>query len=167
MSGDPAGHDVPPAPIVSITPSIRAARRDDLGAIAAIERVAFTDAWSRASFAEVLAHPLSRMLVADDAGDVVGYIVARYVVDEAEIANLAVATTHRGRGIAARLLDTALDIGRGLGTTQVFLEVRDSNIAARALYAGRGFEELGRRARYYVRPVEDAIVMRKMLGAGG
>lgn len=167
MPGDAARHDVPREDAAAPVCGIRPARRDDLDAIAAIERASFTDPWSRASLAAVLGHPLTRMLVAEDAGHVVGYIIARYVVDEADIANLAVDVPYRGRGIAARLLDAALDIGRQLGTTQIFLEVRDSNRAARALYAGRGFEEIGRRARYYVHPVEDAIVMRRTLGGGG
>jgi ribosomal-protein-alanine N-acetyltransferase len=55
----------------------------------------------------------------------------------------------------------------GLGAEEIFLEVRESNAAARALYAGFGFREVGRRARYYSRPVEDAIVLRAANSAAG
>ena len=99
-------------------------------------------------------------------GGVVGYVVAWLVVDEAEVANIAVASEARGLGVGARLLDDALDAARRHGATTVYLEVRDSNAAARALYASRGFQQIGRRRHYYRKPVEDALVMRRELDAG-
>lgn len=96
-------------------------------------------------------------------GDVVGYVVAWLVVDEAEVANVAVAPEVRGRGVGARLLDDALAAARDRGAAVAYLEVRDSNAAARALYASRGFEQVGRRRNYYRKPVEDALVMRREL----
>jgi len=89
--------------------------------------------------------------------------VAWSVVDEAEIANLAVANDVRRAGVGARLLDHALDIARERHSYVVFLEVRESNAGARALYASRGFEVAGRRAKYYRKPVEDALVLRREL----
>ena len=96
-------------------------------------------------------------------GRIYGYVVAWMVVDEAEIANLAVADDARGTGIGARLLDHAIDAARGRKSRVVFLEVRESNAPARALYASRGFEVAGRRAKYYRKPVEDALVLRRAL----
>jgi ribosomal-protein-alanine N-acetyltransferase len=61
------------------------------------------------------------------------------------------------------LLDAALADARSRGAAVVYLEVRDSNAAARALYLSRGFSEVGRRRSYYRRPVEDAVVMRRPL----
>jgi len=103
--------------------------------------------------------------VAEDAvsGRVLGYVVSWYVVDEAEIANLAVANDVRRAGVGARLLDHALDIAKERHSHVVFLEVRESNGGARALYASRGFEVAGRRAKYYRKPVEDALVLRREL----
>jgi len=144
---------------------IRGARRDDVDDIAAIERRVFSDPWSAGSFRALFGNPLVHFAVAEDAidGRVVGYVVSWFVVDEAEIANLAVANEVRRAGIGARLLDHALDIARERRSHVVFLEVRESNAGARALYASRGFEVAGRRAKYYRKPVEDALVLRREL----
>ena len=144
--------------------SLRRAERTDLDAVVAIERVSFSDPpWSRDSFAALVDSPRAYFTVAceDPADAVVGYVVAWFVVDEAEIANLAVAPDHRHRGIGSRLLDAALTEARLAGAVMVHLEVRDSNAAARALYGSRGFEMVGRRRRYYRDPVEDALLLRR------
>jgi ribosomal-protein-alanine N-acetyltransferase len=104
-------------------------------------------------------------VAADDATDeVVGYILVWFAADEAELANIAVAPAMRGQGVAAALLDEALASAGHRGTARMFLEVRDSNVRARELYESRGFEEVGRRRRYYRRPVEDALILRRTLG---
>ena len=136
--------------------------RDLLGEVAAIERLSFSDPWSPHAFREVLASPRAYFVGARKGvgGPLLGYVVAWFVADEGEIANLAVTPAARGRGIGARLLDAALAEGRARGAVAIFLEVRDSNHAARQLYESRGFEEVGRRRQYYRRPTEDAIVLR-------
>lgn len=146
-------------------PVIRGARRDDVDDIAAIERRAFSDPWSAGSFRALFGNPVVHFAVAEDviSGRVLGYVVSWYVVDEAEIANLAVADDVRRAGIGARLLDHALDIAKERRSRVVFLEVRESNAGARALYASRGFQVAGRRAKYYRKPVEDALVLRREL----
>ena len=80
--------------------------------------------------------------------------------DEGEILNLAVAPAGRRRGLGRALVEAMLEALRTRGIRQVYLEVRESNSSARALYASRGFKEVGRRKAYYRRPVEDAIVLR-------
>ena len=146
---------------------LRRARDADLPAILAIERASFTDPWSRSSFAAILEQPRVYFAVAlDRSGSLVGYAVAWFVLDEAELANLAVAPEARGRGIGARLLRGALDSAVERGTTTMYLEVRASNGPARALYASHGFIEVGRRASYYRKPVEDALVLRRISPAG-
>lgn len=151
---------------------VRPATRGDLARIHEIERVAFSDPWSLQSFGDLLANPRVLFAVAErderggrggGLGGVVGYVVAWFVVDEAEVANVAVAPEARGQGVGARLLDEALAVARRHGAASVYLEVRDSNVAARALYASRGFVQIGRRRRYYRRPVEDALVLRREL----
>ena len=148
---------------------VRPATRADLARVVEIERVAFTDPWSLESFAALLSKPrvlfavAERRATAGEGGELVGYVVAWFVVDEAEVANVAVAAEARGQGIGARLLDEALSVARQQGAASVYLEVRDSNAAARALYASRGFVQIGRRRRYYRRPVEDALVLRREL----
>ncbi len=140
----------------------------DLPSVAAIERAAFSDPWSLRSFREALDSPSVYFACArSDDGGVVGYVVAWFVADQGEIANIAVSPDQRGRGAGRALLDAALGEAGARGTSAVFLEVRDSNQRARELYASRGFEEVGRRRRYYRRPVEDAIVLRRTLTLAG
>ena len=144
---------------------LRGATIQDLSRVAAIERECFGDPWSLESFRALLGDPRVLFLVGVESrtGLVSGYIVMWYVVDEAEIANLAVAGDARRSGLGARLLDAALAYADERGCRTMFLEVRDSNHAARALYRTRQFEEIGRRVRYYRHPVEDALVLRRLL----
>lgn len=134
----------------------------DLGAIAELEKAAFSDPWSLASFQSVLAEPAAYVAAAREreSDGVAGYVVAWFAADEGEIANLAVREPTRRRGIGAALLDAALEEAGRRGAANMYLEVRESNEAARALYASRGFEEIGRRKKYYRHPVEDAVVLR-------
>jgi [ribosomal protein S18]-alanine N-acetyltransferase len=146
------------------TVTIEPAIRSDLAGIAELEAAAFSDPWSPASFESVLAEPAAYMAVARDAdAGIVGYLVAWFAADEGEIANLAVREPTRRRGIGAALLDGALAESLRRGAENLYLEVRESNDAARRLYASRGFEEIGRRRRYYRRPEEDAIILRRGL----
>src|SRR5205085_4757752 len=132
------------------TVTIEPALRIDVPLIAEIEQVAFSDPWSPASFESVMDEPASYVAVAREASDrIVGYVVAWFVADEGEIANLAVREPTRRQGIGAALLDGAIAEGLRRGARNLYLEVRESNDAARRLYASRGFEEIGRRKRYY------------------
>lgn len=151
-----------------MTAAIGPATVHDLASVAAIERVAFSDPWSLRSFREALdSRSVYFACARSDAGGVLGYVVAWFVADQGEIANIAVAPDQRGHGVGRALLDAALGEAAGRGISAVFLEVRDSNQRARELYASRGFEEVGRRRRYYRRPVEDAIVLRRTLTLAG
>jgi ribosomal-protein-alanine N-acetyltransferase len=140
---------------------LRRAGRADIAGIAMIERSSFADPWSERSFSEMLLHPAAIFLVAtDDASDVPrGYLITVSVADEAEILNIAVAETDRGNGIGGMLLDAAIEQVRRRGAGTVFLEVRESNAAALALYNSRGFTQRFRRSAYYRNPVEDALVL--------
>lgn len=145
---------------VSISPVGEA----DLPAIAKIERAAFSDPWSERSFREALAQPAIYFAVArSDEGEVLGYVVAWFVADEGQIANLAVAPPGWGRGIGRALLTSAMEEAVVRRVADVYLEVRDSNQRARRLYGSCGFKEVGRRRGYYRLPVEDAIVLRRTL----
>lgn len=97
--------------------------------------------------------------VAEHDGDVVGIIVTRVAADEAEILNLAVLPTLRRRGLARGLLLTALAAARAFNARRAFLEVRESNLGARAFYSRMGFTEFGRRRAYYQGPAEDALIL--------
>jgi [ribosomal protein S18]-alanine N-acetyltransferase len=158
---DVAGREEPRAPIV-----LRAARAADIDAVLAIEHASFADPWNRSAFVELLDDPRVAFLIADAGGAVRGYVVAWFVLDEGEIGNLAVASEARRQGVGARLLDGAIAAVRKSDVDTLYLEVRDSNAAARALYASRGFIEVGRRRDYYRKPKEDALVLRLDLAGG-
>jgi ribosomal-protein-alanine N-acetyltransferase len=143
------------------TITIEPALRSDLPLIAELEKAAFSDPWSPTSFESVMDEPAAYMAVARAATErILGYVVAWFAADEGEIANLAVREPTRRQGIGASLLDATLIEGRRRGALNMYLEVRESNDAARRLYASRGFLEIGRRRGYYRRPAEDAIVLR-------
>lgn len=135
-------------------------------AVHAIEQVSFTDPWSARDFRECVASDvLFLVAAARDAVD--GYVIAQDAADEGEILNLAVAPARQRGGIARALVEQVLAALAERGARKVFLEVRESNAAARALYSALGFQEVGRRSRYYRRPVEDAIVLRTAIPADG
>ncbi len=144
--------------------TIRPAAPADLDAIVEIERGSFGDPWNRALFFDALFAKHTRFDVAvDAAGTVVGYLVAQIVADEGEVLNLAVAPGRRRGGTGARLLSGLMADARARGVLAVHLDVRESNAAARALYARFGFAGVGRRRAYYREPVEDALVLRSDL----
>ena len=141
--------------------AIVAATRADLDAVERLEVVAFADPWTRQAFEAALKERHARFRVARGPdGALIGYVIAWFILDEGEIANLAVMPTSRRRGVARALLDEIIVEARESGLARLFLEVRESNAAAAALYASRGFTAIARRARYYRKPVEDAIVLR-------
>lgn len=140
---------------------IRPATPADGSALARLERVAFADPWSAASLRDLLTSSSAFGFVAEDAGEVVGYGLGRTVVDEGEVLNLAVAPTHRRRGIARALLAQVLDRFDTHPVLEVFLEVRESNLPALQLYRRHGFVPVGRREGYYHHPVEAGLVLRR------
>lgn len=140
---------------------VRPAEVRDIDRVAEIERASFGDPWSRRSFTHLVDDPRVFFRVSLlPSGELVGYVVAWFVAGEGEIANIAVVPSARGRGIGAALLDAAMEAGAEHGAETLYLDVRETNAAARALYASRGFEQVGRRRSYYRNPVEDALVLR-------
>ncbi|MGH7674214.1 MAG: ribosomal protein S18-alanine N-acetyltransferase [Gemmatimonadales bacterium] len=130
--------------------------------MAAIERDAFSDPWPEGDFRECLTAHVP-FLVATVDRTVAGYVVARHVADEGEILNLGVERGRRGQGIGRALVGAVLGDLRARGAAAVYLEVRESNAAARHLYDRLGFDEVGRRMAYYRRPAEDAIILRTVI----
>ncbi|HKW32418.1 MAG TPA: ribosomal protein S18-alanine N-acetyltransferase [Candidatus Acidoferrum sp.] len=115
--------------------------------------------WPEASVREVLLWQGILGLASEARGEVVGFLIARQVRDEAEVLNLAVAPGRRRKGEGGALLRTAVGAFRKRGVTRVFLEVRESNLAGIAFYGKHSFVQAGRREGYYRDPVEAAIVM--------
>jgi ribosomal-protein-alanine N-acetyltransferase len=148
-----------------VTALLRPAVEGDLGEIVRIERACFADPWSEESFRRLTVGEPAIFLVSVFPPDsaIAGYAIAFSVGDDAEVLNIAVDPQFRGKGLAGQMLDAVLIELGARGVRTAFLEVRESNAPARALYGSRGFGEIGRRIRYYRRPVEDALVMRKIL----
>jgi ribosomal-protein-alanine N-acetyltransferase len=94
---------------------------------------------------------------------IAGFIVSRLVAGELHINNVAVRSEFRRRGLAAQLLAAVLKQGRSNSARLAFLEVREGNVAAQGLYRRAGFKVMGRRRRYYIQPVEDALLMSLLL----
>jgi ribosomal-protein-alanine N-acetyltransferase len=139
---------------------VRTARPADLEVLAALEQRIFPDPWALASFRSFLD---GLILVAEDGEEVVGYTVARWVLEQGEILNLAVHPDHRRHRVASRLLHAGLDALWKEGVRIAFLEVRESNHGARAFYERHGFAEVGRRRNYYRTPREDALILARSL----
>ncbi|MBE7003375.1 MAG: ribosomal-protein-alanine N-acetyltransferase [Ruminococcaceae bacterium] len=146
--------------------SITLMTHDHLDEVAALERVCFSDPWSRNMLAEELDNAMSAYLVALDKedGSVVGYAGLYVVADEGYITNVAVRPESRRGGVAGALLDVLINFAEGNALAFLTLEVRASNYAAIALYGSRGFRGVGRRTNYYEHPREDAIIMTKVFG---
>jgi ribosomal-protein-alanine acetyltransferase len=142
---------------------IRPATVADVPAIAAIERACFSDPWTAAGIAETIQYGTARAYVAVDSVRVVGYVMARISGEEAEILNLAVLPDDRRRGLARQLLTAGLAALVESKVADVYLEVRESNAGAIALYQGFGFRPVGLRSDYYRNPREDALVLRAAL----
>jgi [ribosomal protein S18]-alanine N-acetyltransferase len=151
---------------------IRRAVEADVNAMVAIERASFSDPWTASAIASTLRYDHMRVLVAEERGELggdgagrpLGYVVAMVAGQEAEIADLAVSPDARRRGIGRALIDRLLADLEAEGVESVFLEVRESNRGARALYESRAFRGIGRRRGYYRLPVEDALLLKRELG---
>ncbi len=130
---------------------IRAASKQDLPTIAQIQSAAAeASQWNPGDYLTF------ECRVAEREGVVVGFIVVRAVAGECEILNLAVAPGARRQGVGRQLLSDAVQRHPG----EFFLEVRESNQAARQFYEVLGFRKITKRLQYYANPVESAIVMK-------
>ena len=142
---------------------IRRMSMQDVPAIADLEKLCFSDPWSEKSIASELTNPYSLWLVWEEDNKVLGYIGSQSVPPEADVMNLAVAPNARGRKIGRKLLTALCEVLHSHGIDKLLLEVRASNEPAIRLYERFGFEYLGKRPRYYVNPMEDALIMGKEL----
>ncbi len=132
-----------------------------IAAVAQLERENFSMPWSENVLSAELRNPLSLWLVATHNGEVIGYVGAQIVPDEADMMNIAVNAAHRREGVARSLILELLTQLKEQGVRSLSLEVRASNLAAVTLYEGLGFLQVGRRPGYYKKPKEDALILRK------
>ncbi len=136
---------------------------EDAPAIAELEKRCFSDPWSEKSIASEVHNPLAYWLVAEDGGEILGYIGSQSVLDAADVMNLAVSPDHRRKGIGDKLIKALIRHLQENGVIALLLEVRVSNAPAIRLYEKLGFVQVGRRPRYYTNPREDALILRKEL----
>lgn len=149
---------VPDAALPVILRPMRAA---DVRSVARLDRRAFPqDSWSEASFrAEVSENPLARYVVATDpAGVVMGYAGTWVLPGELHLVTIGVDPGWQGRGLGAALVLRVFALAAECEAESITLECRESNRPARGLYAQFGFEQTGRRRRYYA-DGEDALIL--------
>ena len=132
-----------------------------------IEEACFSAPWTRKMLlAELSGNPFAHFLLTKQvpqgqmgAMSIVGYLCFWVVFEEVRLMNLAVIESMRHRGIARSLVATALQTGLSQAALRAVLEVRASNQAAQCLYRSFGFSQTAIRPKYYVNPVEDAVLM--------
>jgi len=142
---------------------IRKATFDDIAGMLELDRESpAAGHWSAQQYRELIAgeQPVSRMAWVATAAkaELAGFLVAKHLVPEWELENIVVAPSARRTGVATRLLEALLSAARVTHSEAVFLEVRESNSAAQALYQKIGFRGAGRRKSYYSNPLEDAVL---------
>jgi ribosomal-protein-alanine N-acetyltransferase len=157
--------------------TIRRATAGDLAAMMHLERQCPTSAhWTEEQYHQLFAgrpQPVARLVLLAEANNpndrrdampgALGFLVARHVAFDWELENIVVSPSARRKGLGKRLLDDLLHRARDTNSDSVFLEVRESNAAARSLYEKAGFQLAGRRRSYYNDPPEDAFLYRLRL----
>lgn len=127
--------------------------------LAELDREIFSSPWSEKSFSDECKNEAAVYFVAKDNEKTVGYAGFWNVVDEGDITNIAVKEEYRRQKIASTLLEKIIEEAKKRELVLLTLEVRETNIPAINLYRKYGFEEVGKRKRYYTNPVEDAKIM--------
>lgn len=147
----------------SDNPIIREMTHKDIPEVLRIERELFSDPWPESMFHDDIRSNYSHPYVAQIDNEIAGYAILWVAPDEGHLTNMAVAKSFQRKAIAKRLLVYILNIAAGMSLAQIVLEVRPSNQPAISLYESYGFEPLAIRKKYYRKPAEDCLVMRKLL----
>ncbi|MQW92191.1 ribosomal-protein-alanine N-acetyltransferase [Acinetobacter wanghuae] len=140
---------------------IRLMQASDVSVVAKIERLVQSHPWSVKQFEEAVSSYQSTVI--EQNGQVVGFCILQPVLDEANLLLMAIDPTQQGKGLGYQILDASLNMLKN-NPIQIFLEVRESNIAAINLYQKSGFHQIDLRKNYYPNPngtKEHAIIMVK------
>ncbi|MCF2553995.1 ribosomal protein S18-alanine N-acetyltransferase [Faecalicatena contorta] len=139
-------------------------QEEELTLIADMEQQIFTDAWSENSLRETWLQPQTMMLAVWADEVIAGYVILYYVLDEGEIARIAVSQQFRRQGAGSVLFRALVEKCLGKGISRILLDVRQSNQNAIAFYRSHGFTEDGVRKRFYDHPTENALLMSLDIG---
>ncbi len=141
---------------------IRPWTAEDIPVLTKMERECFVDPWTEEMLKDCLRYPYYHCFLAEEGGQVCGYCCLIHLFEDGEIANIAVESSFRGRGIAKLLMESMHERAKTLGGVRTLLEVRKSNTPAVRLYESFGYKQYGVRARYY-EDGEDALLMERKL----
>lgn len=141
--------------------SVRNMKQQDIPFLVKLEQKLFSDAWTEMSLINTLHYRPDTSFVAELDGEPVGYLFFMAAADEGELLRIGVSPEYRRQGVGQVLLDHMDYFVLENGIYSVWLEVRESNEPARALYEKSGFVTQGCRKKYYHRPDEDAVIMSK------
>ncbi len=142
---------------------VQAGWLDEIADVAALEKDIFSDAWTENGIRNTLCQENGIVLGMWRGDLLAGYVILYYVLDEGEIARIAVDPACRRQGVATGMLGHLVKICKKKGIWRLMLEARTSNEAALSFYKKSGFTEDGVRKGYYTNPCEDAILMSKLL----
>jgi [ribosomal protein S18]-alanine N-acetyltransferase len=152
-----------------IEPRLAPMHLGQVDAVLAIEVNAYSFPWTRGNFIDSLVAGYPAEVLHGEHAEPLGYYVAMQGAQEMHLLNLTVAPAYQRRGLGGLMLRAVIDRARGSGSRSIWLEVRTSNLGARALYQRFGFEVTGLRRGYYPAALgqrEDASVMSRALDAG-
>lgn len=132
---------------------------EDAEGVAAVERESFPTPWSREDFWREASNEFAYYIVALDDADIIGFCGCWISFEEAQVTNIALTASQRGRGLGKALMEKLMCAAAERGVERMTLEVRPSNTPALRLYEGLGFAAVGVRKKYYQDNDEDAILM--------
>jgi len=154
---------------MSLAVTVRVAATSDSRMLAELHATSFEDHWPEDAIVALLSRPyVHGLVVMVNESEPVGFILIQVIADEAEILTICIVPEHRGKKSGRLLLETAIGQAREGGATKMFLEVAETNLAARRIYGLAGFGPVGRRKAYYpggggAAGAADALVLRKVL----
>lgn len=125
-----------------------------------ISQQAFSDGspWNVKQFEDFFISNYHHVFLEKEQNQVIGFVLLSALFEEAEIELIGVRKENQGSGIGKKLMNQVKDFVAAHGVESVFIEVRESNHSAQHFYLSQGFEEIGRRKKYYQKPQEDGLI---------
>ena len=138
---------------------IREMRESDILSVMQIAEICRLANWTKNSYEQELSSANSRSIIAFCNLEIIGFVIARLLMEQLEILNIAVLPGYRRKKIGESLLHQILEIGQLSGASECWLEVREKNELAQNFYLANNFKRTGKRLNYYVNPTDHAILM--------